>query len=212
MRKGKTGSEPSAFSRKIQHFPLEILLSGAGDFLRERGLIDGGNRRRCHRPPNVIRLIDSMVEFNETLCSLYGSKFDLNPCFSSSRSNHNCFVQQIKFDFNLFIVSAIRAQLPTPWQYNLENDKSQDRLDHKFGICPEIREINQPEWGTERNENIRTSMDARKKTSAVSSDDGCFPLRGNRMNDDPRVPDLIFPRPFRPSRHPCRRRLLHPDV
>ena len=48
------------------------------------------------------------------------------------------------------MVSAIRAQLPTPWQYNLENDKSQDLLDHKFEIYPEIRAINQPEWGTER--------------------------------------------------------------
>ena len=88
-------------------------------------------------PPNVIRLTGSMVEFNETLWSLYGPKFDLNPCFSSSRSNHNCFVQQIKFDSNLFMVSAIRAQLPTPWQYNLKNYKNQDILDRKFEIYPE---------------------------------------------------------------------------
>jgi hypothetical protein len=51
--------------------------------------------------------------------------------YAHQGANHNCFVQLIKFDFNLFMMSAIRAQLPTSWQYNLENYKSQDWLDHK---------------------------------------------------------------------------------
>ena len=32
------------------------------------------------------------------------------------------------------MVPAIRAQLPAPWQYNLENCKSQDMLDRKLEI------------------------------------------------------------------------------
>jgi len=59
-------------------------------------------------------------------------------------------VQQIKFDFNSFMVPAIHARLPAPWKYNLENDKSQDMLDRKIGICPKIREFYRPIWGTER--------------------------------------------------------------
>jgi uncharacterized protein YecA (UPF0149 family) len=47
------------------------------------------------------------------------------------------------------MVSAIRAQLPTPWQYNLKNYKSQDILDRKFEIYPETWQIDQPVWGTE---------------------------------------------------------------
>ena len=62
----------------------------------------------------------------------------------------NFFVLQIKFDCSLFMVSAIRAQLPTPWQYNLKNHKSQDMLGRKFEIYPEIRKIDQPVWGMER--------------------------------------------------------------
>jgi len=57
-------------------------------------------------------------------------------------------VQQNQFDFSLFMVSAIRAQLPTPWQYNSENGKSQDRLDREFGIYPKIRTFHQPMDGT----------------------------------------------------------------
>ena len=63
-------------------------------------------------------------------------------------------MQQIQFDFNLFIVPAIRAQLPETWQYNLENYKSQDMLDRKIGICPKIRQFYRPIWGTERYEKI----------------------------------------------------------
>ena len=48
------------------------------------------------------------------------------------------------------MVSAIRAQLPTPWQYNLKNYKSQDLLDRKFEIYAESRQVDQPVWGTER--------------------------------------------------------------
>jgi hypothetical protein len=48
------------------------------------------------------------------------------------------------------MVPAIRAQLPAPWQYDLETYKNQDMLDRKFGICPKIREFYRPIWGTDR--------------------------------------------------------------
>jgi len=59
-------------------------------------------------------------------------------------------VQQIKFDFNLFMMSAILVQLPTSWRYDRENYKSQDMLVHKSGIYPEIPAFYQPTWETER--------------------------------------------------------------
>jgi hypothetical protein len=37
------------------------------------------------------------------------------------------------------MMSAIRAQLPTSWQYNLKIYKSQDILDRQFQIYPETR-------------------------------------------------------------------------
>ena len=54
----------------------------------------------------------------------------------------------ILFTLDTELMSAIRAQLPTSWQYNLKNYKSQDMLDPEFEIYPEIREFDRPVWGT----------------------------------------------------------------
>ena len=71
--------------------------------------------------------------------------------FAHQGADQNGFVQQIKFDCCWFMVSAIRAQLPTPWQYTLKNRKSQDISDRKSEFYPETRKADQPVWVTEPN-------------------------------------------------------------
>jgi len=115
-----------------------------------------------------------------------GRKTDLTlRLFVHHGGNQNCFVQQIKFDCNLSMVSAIRAQLPIPWQYNLKHCKSQDILDRKNENYPEfIRKI--------RNRSARSG-----RNLEAWSGGHCFPaiygldghygpdgrLRGNRTYD-----------------------------
>ncbi|MBQ6599055.1 MAG: hypothetical protein IJH79_16005 [Lentisphaeria bacterium] len=57
------------------------------------------------------------------------------------------------------MVSAIRAQLPTPWQYNLKNHKSQDILDREPEIYPETWKADQSVWVTEPNYKSQDILD-----------------------------------------------------
>jgi len=52
------------------------------------------------------------------------------------------FCAKNKFDCRLFMVSAIRAQLPTPWQYNIKSGKNQGISDRISGIYLESLQRN----------------------------------------------------------------------
>ena len=50
------------------------------------------------------------------ICSPPGLKFRFESLFSAHQdANHNCLAQQIQLVCSLFMMSAMRAQLPTSW-------------------------------------------------------------------------------------------------